>query len=613
MSRHPFRVKAIYEYSSPHDDDLSFTNGQVITVTDEEEADWYSGEYIDVSGKKQEGLFPRNFVEPYEPETPPRPSRLSRSKKDLEHASMESKEEDLSARHVAPAENTTTLPLRTEDTTDTTEGETNHVPTIPPSTKPTNLPSSAPSLNTATKPTSSDPAKLVSASTEKPLSGSFRDRINAFNKPAAVPITPAKPIGLGSSGGSSFVKKPFVAPPPSKNAFVPPPRDSLPQKVSSREEDPDLVAQIPKAAEGQTPAGPSQPTASVENDDDLPKPTSLKDRIALLQKQQIEQTARHAEAAKKKEKPKRPPKKRLGSQERITDSADFAEGENLDRANTGDSFGKGSVPVQQEEEVPEVPSSTRPYKSKDITPLASPTRGLKRDLSDGNEADQSGAGDTEDGEEMSISRDDSDENPKNKGVGTTRKMLRPGHAEDDVEDNLQGEQHENEEDEEQEEEIDPELKKRMEIRDRMAKVSGGMGMAGMFGPMGGMPVVSSKRQGSTSNKSKIPAGPEVAATDSSISRASSMPVAPMPMPGMQKRQTAGDDISEISKDEDSLLHSVVKGRNSMETSNAESPVQELLPTSRRSTDIQVSASVPEGESLIFLYKFLTSNLYGHRP
>src|ERR1700743_1852646 len=75
-----FRVKALYEYSSPHEDDLSFPQGQIISVTEEEDADWYIGEYIDAAGVKQAGLFPRNFVEKFEPEMPPRPPRPTRHK-----------------------------------------------------------------------------------------------------------------------------------------------------------------------------------------------------------------------------------------------------------------------------------------------------------------------------------------------------------------------------------------------------------------------------------------------------------------------------------------------------------------------------------------------------
>ena len=36
----PFRVKALYEYTSTHEDDLPFAVGQIITVTDEEDDAW---------------------------------------------------------------------------------------------------------------------------------------------------------------------------------------------------------------------------------------------------------------------------------------------------------------------------------------------------------------------------------------------------------------------------------------------------------------------------------------------------------------------------------------------------------------------------------------------
>ncbi|KAJ4352740.1 assembly of actin patch protein [Neurospora sp. IMI 360204] len=66
-----FKVKAIFEYASPHEDDLNFPANQIITVTDEEDADWYGGEYVDDAGVKHEGIFSRNFVERYEPQAPP--------------------------------------------------------------------------------------------------------------------------------------------------------------------------------------------------------------------------------------------------------------------------------------------------------------------------------------------------------------------------------------------------------------------------------------------------------------------------------------------------------------------------------------------------------------
>lgn len=60
MTEHktPFKVKAIFEYKSDYEDDLSFPVGQLITVTEVEDEEWYSGTY---DGKS--GMFPKNFVE----------------------------------------------------------------------------------------------------------------------------------------------------------------------------------------------------------------------------------------------------------------------------------------------------------------------------------------------------------------------------------------------------------------------------------------------------------------------------------------------------------------------------------------------------------------------
>lgn len=61
----PFLVKAIWEHISRHKDDLSFHHGQIITVVEAEDENWYVGEYTDAKGVKQEGIFPRNRVKRY--------------------------------------------------------------------------------------------------------------------------------------------------------------------------------------------------------------------------------------------------------------------------------------------------------------------------------------------------------------------------------------------------------------------------------------------------------------------------------------------------------------------------------------------------------------------
>ena len=55
-------VKAKYDYNSGHEDDLSFTAGQMITILEEVDDEWYNGEYHNAQGKRHQGLFPRNFV-----------------------------------------------------------------------------------------------------------------------------------------------------------------------------------------------------------------------------------------------------------------------------------------------------------------------------------------------------------------------------------------------------------------------------------------------------------------------------------------------------------------------------------------------------------------------
>ena len=89
---------------------------------------------------------------------------------------------------------------------------------VPTSSAPSQEPIIA-SSPPATKPAPAMAAKAPPPVAEKP--SSFKDRIAAFNKTAAPPIAPFKPGGQGNTTG--FVKKPFVAPPPSKNSYIPPP------------------------------------------------------------------------------------------------------------------------------------------------------------------------------------------------------------------------------------------------------------------------------------------------------------------------------------------------------------------------------------------------------
>ncbi|WYZ45178.1 hypothetical protein EsH8_VIII_000494 [Colletotrichum jinshuiense] len=471
MSTTPFRVKALFDYSSPHEDDLQFPAGVIITVTEEEDDDWYNGNYVDDAGVKHEGIFPRNFVEKFEPQAPPRPTR-TRPKKDAEVTSPASEAS-------APA-----FPLAQPEPQPAQEahGEVEQpalpapvaLPSSPeppaaPEPEPVKAPEPIPEPTPAAPaPRARDPAAATSppiakaspapskpGPPPKPSSNAFKDRIAAFNKASAAPIAPFKPSGL--SGGSYHIKKPFVAPPPSRNAYVPPPSQAPVAKVYRRDEDPEILEREAENQESAERAGMA-PGPAGEEGEDAPKPTSLKERIALLQRQQQEQAQRHADAAAKKEKAKRPPpKKRTDSQEAV-EEAGAAPTAAVPEADTDEAAGKSSM------DSPRMPPAPRRKSS----------RGPAADsYHDGNEADMSGAGETEGLEDLT-ERDDSDAAP--------RPIPRP-QAEAPVEARKDEEQadDEGEEEEADEDDVDPEVRRKEELRARMAKMSGGMGMHGMFG------------------------------------------------------------------------------------------------------------------------------------
>lgn len=591
-------MKALYEYSSPHDDDLSFPSDQTINVTEEEDADWYYGEYEDTLGVKHEGLFPRNFVKMYEPETPPRPSRLSRSKKDLDPSVLSNEENEVDRPGPPPPQSSIVPPPSNDIPT-----EDDPIPvamsSIAQTARSSEIPSPAPPTNLAIKPTPSFTTKPAPTQViDKPGIGSFRDRINAFNKPAP-PVAPLKPSALGSSTSSSFIKKPFVPPPPSKYAYVLPPRDPPPQKVYRREEDPEVVAQSLNDADGEERLGPQMPV-TVEEEEDAPKPTTLKDRIALLHKQQMEQAARHAEGAQKKEKPKRPPKKRMESQERVLEQGDQADNEQPERTNTGETIRKRSMDTAHDDPWPGARSLSKPHKSREATPLASPATAHPREfLSDANDADQSGAGDTEDAEEVSTGRDDSDDKPRSKSFTVPQKSQQLPAREQDVED-----EEDVADEDELEEEVDPEVKKRMEIRERMAKMSGSIGMARMFGPAGGMSPMTSRKQGSIPSERKTSGNSTSGAADPPTSRAPPVPI--VPMPGLQVRSPEQEvDPVEVSKDETESPRSIYKGRDPDEVLDMEDLKEEPVPPSRKSTERAVPPPVPQGDFIMACLHRLT--------
>jgi len=442
MSAPPFKVKSIYEYKSPHEDDLSFPIGQIITVTEEEDDDWYVGEYTDTSGGSKSGLFPKNFVERYEPAPPPRPVRSARPKP---------AEPPAPTRNEEPEESE---PSAAAFTSNRTAEESSVAPVAaavqsPETQEPPPAPKPAPAVPAATK----GPPPPVA---EK--SSSFRDKIAAFNKPAAAPIAPFKP---GGTAANSFIKKPFVAAPPARNAYVPPPREQAPQKAYRRDEDPEIAERQAQDQEDAEKAGLA-PAAGGE-EEEAPKAVSLKERIALLQKQQMEQATRRADHTHKKPKPERPGKKRTGSYEQ----EDAGPRDSIDTEGAEQAV-RDSSDIPREAVRPSAGRrSSKPPKTPDAVPRE------REMFSDGNDADQSAAGETT--EDAGASTLDEDEE-----TGTIHSAVAaaaaPSHEEEA----------ENDEEDTEEDEMDEETRRQIALRERMAKLSGGMGMAGMFGPQPGI-------------------------------------------------------------------------------------------------------------------------------
>ena len=527
MAATPFKVKAVFEYGSGHDDDLRFNIGQIITITDVEDDDWYYGEYTEADGITKQGLFPKNFVERYEPVTPPRPSRPPKREQEsdppaqIQSSATSAPQQAATAeisRPIEPVEDDeghkeedSTLisamankPVQSRDVMSENGGlPIRSAAQIPAPIIAAPISEQAVKSGPIAPPTTRSPPPAVA---EKPASSSFRDRIAAFNKSAAPPVVPIKP---GQSQGSSFIKKPFVPPPPSRNAYVPIPKDLPPQKVYRREEDSSLSD---RKDEENRPV--SSPLVSLEGEENQPKPTSLKERIALLQQQQLEQAARHADTVSKKEKPKRPPPR-----------------EEIDDEISTKTDAAGHTYPEPTEASSDVQRPIRAPKPRGSIPT-SRTESLEREsMDDPNDADQSAEGDTEEIESIAIGRGHKaavivprsvpqiwQHNQEDSEESITEPKSIPDPAQ---EVNREG----GEDEEENEEEIDPEIRRRMEIRERMAKMSGGMGMAGMFGPPGGLPPLSSKKTNTGSDASRK-------RENDQMSSVPSQPVPVMALPGM---------------------------------------------------------------------------------
>ncbi|KAH8146667.1 uncharacterized protein LAJ45_09350 [Morchella importuna] len=485
----PFKVKALFDYSSPHDDDLNFPADEVITVTEEEDDDWYYGEYTDkATGALKQGIFPKNFVERIVVELPPRPTRPGGGargpKKPADENTQQQQEEygGKSPPYQAPPPQDSSPPAPTVNTaaagsrpsTSSTiaspvareapkQMEVRSPPRVVEEPRPVQVqqqehstPASPPSAPRQTF----NPRPQVPTSTEEKKTGgnkppppekpsSFKDRLALFNKVSTTPITPYNP----HRPPVNFIKKPFVAPPPSKNSYVPPPTQHT--QRPKRDEDSNYIR-------AEATEDTSRMSLDQERDKEEERPKlALKDRIALLQTQQLDPSGIPGG------KPKRPPKPKRTESDQTAGEGNTEE--------TGHSL------AVQEESVQERRSfdSGRDHDMEEHEPAQRQKKSLDIGHDDNTRAESS-AGDAD---ASSIAEDQPPAVHRPRPNVPTRED-----KSDDGDDEGANDDTPDVASDDEEEEVDPEVARKLAIRERIAKMSGGMGMHGMFGPPMGIPM-----------------------------------------------------------------------------------------------------------------------------
>jgi myosin tail region-interacting protein MTI1 len=244
-------------------------------------------------------------------------------------------------------------------------------------------------------------------------------------------------------------------------------------------------------------------------------------------------------------------------------------------AHDTDTIGKKSVDFADDESEPLDGRGGRHVSN--VAHMSTPPPPSRELMSDTNDADNSGAGDTEEAYETSTSREDNHE--KSRGASRTK---------DEELDSGRAEAERSEEEPEEEEEVDPEIRRRMEIRERMAKMSGGMGLMGMFGPPGGMPTPGKKASGSGEGARDV--------SGTQIQPEATPRAPPVPVPGIsnlkspERMSTPAEEDS--STDEDMNQVTAQPQRHEAEQSDEEIAEPPRLPP-RTSTD-RALPPMPQG-------------------
>jgi hypothetical protein len=171
-----------------------------------------------------------------------------------------------------------------------------------------------------------------------------------------------------------------------------------------------------------------------------------------------------------------------------------------------------------------------------------------------------------------------------------------GEEEEDEEANEDEQGEEEEEEEEEEDDIDPEVRRKEELRARMAKMSGGMGMYGMFGrgmPMPG-PALPSRRKPSGASERKQTS--ENIHEDVNASAAHAPPVPTILLPGMTrvKSPEGANKQLEVEREDEEHPSSITEGRPPHEVADVEDikPASPTRTKSDRPQGISASYSAP---------------------
>ncbi|KAG7881385.1 hypothetical protein KL938_003515 [Ogataea parapolymorpha] len=269
----PYTVIAKYPYTPSAEnasDDLAFNAGQLITVTEEVDADWLFGT-TKTGGELVSGYFPRNFVERQAEDEP----ELAERAEIPPHAPDETQ---------TPAEPKVEPPVAQPSVSDPVSNSA-------PDPVPQSVVQSVP-----------DPSSLKRESTEPIQStiehgtSDFKHKLQSFNVSSAPPM-PGQVIA-----DPNFAKKPFVAASP-HSTYVSP--------VERRESRSDERRVSSGSATLPLPPLPAQPTADepTSAEEDAPRLT-LKERLRLLEERQREEQAA-AEALMKRREEKKKKKEML--------------------------------------------------------------------------------------------------------------------------------------------------------------------------------------------------------------------------------------------------------------------------------------------------------------